>query len=246
MKNTKFISVFTALLLPALAGAAGQVQNLAFPTSQALREASEAHGLSFTYRLDDPTASLTVCLEATRPGGRPTCVTLTPGDSLDHDILVGFPYTSFETRFTSGDDARDQAITHVGALFVQSSEGGFQVSDLRLDRPAYRLQSRQVAQVLSSREDTVKAFRALELDPTLAWMLVLLNNRCGITPDQVMAQRATKHWGEIAEDCGTPWPQLVNQLEGIQQATGLRPQPATRLQGLRTASNRPNDMEVAR
>lgn len=97
----------------------------------------------------------------------------------------------------------------------------------------------QVAKSLGVPLVVVKDVHALDLDPTLSWILMKVSARGKVSGAQMMVDRATRSWGEVAALHGQDWVKLNQEIREQLRAGNLSAESPTARQIFRTASNKP-------
>lgn len=186
-------------------------------------------------------ASFSVCLQGTLPAGG-ACATITAPDNAWHEVALDFPGVEGGTEMKAafkGELSKAAAVT-VSPLGDQPFD--LLLDDLRFDPPAPSHDPAAVAAAFGASESAVREAYRLNLAETLTWTLVYLSGRCACSPAQMMEERKTRSWGEVAQAHGIAWGELVEELERRAEAAGLSPNAPTLTQELRTASNDPDKL----
>ena len=100
-----------------------------------------------------------------------------------------------------------------------------------------------VARLLKTDLASVQAATRLDLTERLTWVVLRVSRACACSPAQVMRERRTRSWGEVAKLHGLAWAALMDELDGLMAAAGWTWAAPSLTQIRRSASNDPDKLD---
>lgn len=101
------------------------------------------------------------------------------------------------------------------------------------------------AQAMGCDVKTVQDIQAMDLDCTLAWILMRLCATSDAQASRLMDERGSRSWGEVCALHGKDWGSLVQEVIQRKRAFGLVLEATSNRKALRSASNHPDSPELS-
>jgi hypothetical protein len=185
--------------------------------------AAPDHALTFSYQADAISVGqqLRVSFQTGTDGFY--SYVFTPTDTAWHQLTVYFPDVSgpsFTPQLvaSAGTPAWSVGVFDIRSInfdIVASASAaqtfGFSVDDIHLGEPQSNSSPVQIATALGVTVAQVNDAYSYNLDEQLTWIVLLLAKDCGCSPDQIMTDRQTMSWGDVAVAVGTTWSAVLAQ-----------------------------------
>ena len=103
-----------------------------------------------------------------------------------------------------------------------------------------------VARLFKTDLATVQAAYDLNLTERLTWVLLRLSSDANCAPAQLMLERKTRSWGEVAQLHGHGWSALMDELDDLMAGAGWSWTLPSQAQLQRSSANDPGSLERGR